>query len=382
MILRRFFHALGRHSSVLRPRESAHRSRRLLVECLEGRSLLAVADLDAYRPLTEFIDYALHAVPESQEENVKQGPGIRVNGDDDNGSTAGGYQGADYRDPWPLPFPDNDLVRLDVSGAGNNSVLAWDPNALALWTSASKSAPIFPGEITVSQSQPLSLWVEYIAHGAAAPVATSISLTVTDLNSSAVDSVLFHRFQSVVIAIGGNSQDPRNFGDSRLGTFTMAGALYDQGYDVHMYSHDQIQSNGQGAAYQEVVSAVLQRDVDNVAIYGYSWGSGATYDLSNGLSKNSALAPAGYVLQYTAYIDGIRHYSLSAETRKPIGTKYHDNYFQRKDWLLRGNNVSGANNVNVTTQRSWGKSLVHTTIDDRAELQAELLGKLKTRVIA
>ena len=73
----------------------------------------------------------------------------------------------------------------------------------------------------------------------------------------------------------------------------MAGTLYDKGYDVHMFAHNQIQSTGRGAAYDEVVSAVLNRNVDNVAIFGYSWGGGATYELSQGLSTNTALRRRG-----------------------------------------------------------------------------------------
>jgi hypothetical protein len=209
---------------------------------------------------------------------------------------------------------------------------------------------------------------------------TALTLTVTDATSTAVDSVVFHSFQSVVIAIGGNTQDPKNFGDPLLGAFTMAGVLYDKGYDVHLYSHDQVQSNGQGAAYNEVSNAVLRRNVDYVAMFGYSWGGGATYDLSAGLNNTTALK-GQYTLKYTAYVDGIRHNSLSSETRLPVGTKYHDNFYQRKDWLLKGNSVVGANNVNVTLT-SWGKSLVHTTIDDNATLQNALLTNLTTRVIA
>jgi hypothetical protein len=105
-MMKRLFSVIGIRSSVLRPRGSTHRSRRLLVESLEDRSLMALADLDAYRPVTEHIDYALHVVPESQEDNDKLGPGIRVNGDDDNGSVPGGYLGPDYRDPSPLPSAD------------------------------------------------------------------------------------------------------------------------------------------------------------------------------------------------------------------------------------------------------------------------------------
>ena len=65
----------------------------------------------------------------------------------------------------------------------------------------------------------------------------------------------------------------------------------------------------------------------------------------------------------------------------PVGTAYHDNFYQRKDFLLKGNSIAGAHNTNVT-QTSWGKSLVHTTIDDSATLQGLLVGDLMTRVIA
>ena len=191
---------------------------------------------------------------------------------------------------------------------------------------------------------------------------------------------MFHSFQSVVIAIGGRSQDPSKFGDPNLGTFTMGGTLYQNGYDVHLYSHDKVQSSGLGAAYNEVVSAVAKRNVDYVAIFGYSWGGGATYELTVGLKNNTAIARQ-YQLQYTAYIDGIRHNTISAERRLPVATKYHDNFYQRKDWLLRGNSITGAINVNVTTT-TWGKNLTHTTIDDSLTLQSQLVNNLMTRVIA
>ena len=115
-------------------------------------------------------------------------------------------------------------------------------------------------------------------------------------------------------------------------------------------------------------------------IFGYSWGGGATYELSVGLKNNTAIA-GQYQLQYTAYVDGIRHNLLSAERRLPVNTKYHDNFYQRKDWLLRGDSVTGANNVNVTNT-TWGKNLVHTTIDDNLTLQNMLVTNLMTRVIA
>ena len=109
-------------------------------------------------------------------------------------------------------------------------------------------------------------------------------------------------------------------------------------------------------------------------------GGDATYELSVGLKNNTAIA-GQYQLQYTAYVDGIRHNLLSAERRLPVNTKYHDNVYQRKDWLLKGDSVTGANNVNVTNT-TWGKNLVHTTIDDNLTLQNTLVNNLMTRVIA
>ena len=110
------------------------------------------------------------------------------------------------------------------------------------------------------------------------------------------------------------------------------------------------------------------------------WGAGATYDLSKALNANSQIKSAGYRLAYTAYIDAITHYWIGAETRRPVGTAAHDNYFQRRDWLLKGNSVSQANNVNVSNA-SWGKNLRHTSIDDNATVQAQLASGVGAHVL-
>jgi hypothetical protein len=342
-------------------------------ERLERRVLMAAdANLVAYRPVNEYINYSLHPVPDALESDPKFGPGIRINGDDDNHNGK-----ADYLDPTTAAGGDNDLVRVDVLGTGNTFDLSWT-GSLAVWTTPTKSAAITNGgSVTPGQS----VWVEYVSQTHTVGSSTALTLTASDDSTTASDSVVFHSFQSVVIAIGGNTQDPSKFGDPNLGAFTMAGTLYDEGYDVHMYAENQIQSTGRGAAYDEVVSAVLNRNADNVAIFGYSWGGGATYELSKGLSANTALKTAGYKLQFTAYVDGIRHGSITSETRLPVGTAYHDNFYERKDFLVKGNSVAGAHNTNVTST-SWGKSLTHTTIDDSVTLQNSLVGDLIARVTA
>ena len=377
MMLDRMLTVLRRNwQSRYQPGSSKRLSLGLRFEQLEVRALMAAdANLVAYRPVTDYINYALHPVPDVFESDPKLGPGIRVNGDDDNANGR-----ADYSDTVTNSGGDNDLVRVDALGTGSTFNLAWT-GPMAVWSTPTKSAAINNGG-SVAAGQ--SLWVEYVSTTHTVGTSAAMTLSVADVTAAgtttATDSIVFHSFQSVVIAIGGNTQDPSKFGDPNLGAFTMAGTLYDKGYDVHMFAHNQIQSTGRGAAYDEVVSAVLNRNVDNVAIFGYSWGGGATYELANGLKANTALAPAGYKLQYTAYVDGIRHNTISAETRLPPGTLYHDNYFQRKDLLPRGNTVSGAQNLNVTTT-SWGKNLGHTTIDDSPTLQGLLVGSLMAHVI-
>ena len=107
-------------------RKSLPEESRLRFERLEDRTLLT-ADLIAFRPVTEFIDYSKFPVSEVVEEDAKTGPGIRVNGDDDN---ANGQR--DYLDKGPSATADNDLVRVDAKGSGRNlhPIVAYDPGRM------------------------------------------------------------------------------------------------------------------------------------------------------------------------------------------------------------------------------------------------------------
>jgi hypothetical protein len=350
---------------------SSRRGTRLRLERLEDRSLMAaVADLVAFRPMTEYINYANYPVPATVESDPKLGPGIRFNGDDDNG---GGVP--DHMEP-AATAAENDLVRVDVTASADFS-LSW-PDELKVWTASTKGVTNAVLEDALYMAGPRTWWVEYVGPGHS--TAATLTLTVGSGTDIAQDDVTFHSFQSDVIVIGGNTQNPANVGDPRLGVFTTGLTLYQQGYDVHLYSHDQVQSSGQGAAFNEIKSAVQKRNVDYVAIFGYSWGGGATYELSAGLKADASLT-GQFELKYTAYIDGIRHGWISSETRFPPNSLYLDNLYQRKDWLLRGNSVANAANVNVTNT-TWGKSLVHTTIDDHALVQSTIVNNLKAKLPA
>jgi len=343
------------------------------ITALEARCLMsATANLQAYRPVTPFINSLAFPVSEADETSTSRGAGVRVNGDDDN---ANGQ--ADYFDLSPLTTADNDLIRVDVFGEGESFVLTWT-GSLAVWTTPFKDAAIINGS-DVFNGQ--SIWVEYISQTHTVGADTHLDLTTRAGTFSATDTVVIHSFQSVVIAIAGNTQEQTQFGDPNVGVYTIAGSLYNQGYDVQIYAHGQVsKTNGKGKVYDDTVTGILKRNVNNVAIIGYSWGGGATYNLSNALKNTPTLAPAGYRLVYTAYIDAIKQGAITAETRKPVGTLYHDNIFQRKDSIPRGNTVSGAVNLNVTTT-TWGKLLRHVTVDDHPTVHQILIDNLKVRVV-
>jgi hypothetical protein len=332
-------------------RSAPSRSRTTLqLERLEDRLVPASADLVAFRPVTDYINYASYPIADAQEESYTLGPGIRFNGDNNN----------------------NNLVRVDVAAAGT-AALSFTAN-LKVWSSQTKQQSIASGSVL----SPGTVWVEYVsATHTTGSTSAVLTLSASDAAGSATDKVVFHDFQSVVIGIGGNGQDPTNLSSS--GIFTIGVNLYRQGYDVKLYSHDKVNSNGTGAAYNDVVTAVTKRNVDYLAIIGFSWGGGAEYQLAAGLKANTALQ-GQYTLSYTAYIDGITHYSISSERRLPPGTLYHDNIYQRKDWLLKGNSVTGANNLNVTLT-TWGKNLVHTSMDDDPTVQGIIITNLTAKVI-
>jgi hypothetical protein len=359
--------------------KSPARTKRLSVELLEDRLVPSSADLIAYRPVTQYFNYANYPIAAAQEESPTLGPGIRYNGDDDNGNLI-----PDYNDTSATGGADNDMIRVNVAATGTSAVLTYTPN-LEVWTAKDNGTSQVKLQKIDSGSTLFTgtVWVEYqsLTHTDAAN--TYLMLTANDGpgTPTTFDTVVFHSFRSVVIAIGGNTQNPANVGDPNLGIFTIASNLYQQGYDPHLFAHDQISSNsnniGAGAAYNEVASAVTQRNAKLVGIIGYSWGGGATYELAKGLQTNLA---GQYTLAYTAYIDGITHGWISSERRLPPGTAYHDNIFQRKDWLLKGNTVTNANtNINVTITL-WGKNLTHTTIDNNLDVQNTIIWNMNQKL--
>jgi dipeptidyl aminopeptidase/acylaminoacyl peptidase len=103
-----------------------------------------------------------------------------------------------------------------------------------------------------------------------------------------------------------------------------------------MYNEDDVGYNGIGDVYDEVVSAINDRGVTDVAIMGYSHGGGSTYVLAWRLQQNT-IPGSGisditkpFSIPFTGYIDAIDDGgpAFTAETRRPPMSLFHCAQYQ------------------------------------------------------
>ncbi|HXV76867.1 MAG TPA: hypothetical protein VD788_11185 [Candidatus Polarisedimenticolaceae bacterium] len=358
-----------------------------LVQQLVDRCDLPTVELTAYRPQSEAYGAPLmrRAVPEA--ELLSPGVGIRVNGDDDDDD------GTPDLDDGSV-IGENDLIELTLAAslplapAGLEYALIRTSGDVRVWSDGAKGTEILgtADEAIVSfAGGPLTTWLEQ-------PTAGSSSLTLVARRTSEMSIVAsaelsVFTFSSIVIALGGEDQVP---GDPPLvpgnhGTFEVAIELYRRGYDVHMYDEDVVSASGAGLAFDEVVSAVRDRGVGRIAIYGYSHGAGSTNDLARRLDDNRA-SIGTFSIDFTGYVDAIDNDSdidIGTETELPPSTGYHANYYENPGcglFVLCGGPIAGADfdlDVNTTP---WGAELDHFTVDDAPEVIQGLLDQLVIQV--
>jgi hypothetical protein len=340
-----------------------------------------LANLTAYRPRhgAGYAPFARTAVAEADEESATRGPGIRRNA------------------PGDLdPSGEDDLieitVRVDPPGAA--LALRRSSAALAVWTTSNKAAgtalgfvdnrsdalPLAPGQAT------LTLWVEWASavHGTAT---LDVEPQGLDLPK---DTLTFHTFRSMVVALGGEDQTPTDPADPTAGTFAVALELYRAGYDVHMYDEDGVAADGAGVAYNDVANAIEHGGVDGIAIFGYSHGGGSTYSLADRLDVNRA-GLGVFEIRFTSYVDSVRNnsdYDVAQELRRPPSTLYHLNQYQHgvffEDLGLDGGPVTNSYpppmGLDVETT-AWGAGCTHFQIDDFAAVRDLVTAQLQPPVV-
>jgi len=343
-------------------------------------------DLVAHRPQTEFFDFEAHTIPDGDEENP--GAGIRLNGDDDDTNGAPDFD--DFVVPNDQEVLDNDLLKVDVTlepyppPSGVRYFLTRSTSAIKVWTESAIVLNNTDEEELVfgASADPDVLWIE-----AAEPGASVLTLEVRDEDTGDVlasDSIRFFTFSSIVVALGGEGQTPMDAAapgfNSNLGMFQVATALYDDGYDVHMFDEDSVNTNGDGETLAEIQSAVTERNVNAVAIYGYSHGGGSVEDLADALGGLVQIAFTGYI----DAVDQALANTLGQETDRPPGTAFHLNIYQENDeFELGGGPIVGllAQDIEVNvTQTPWGAMLDHFTIDDDPNVHALITTHLTQRI--
>lgn len=326
----------------------------------------AFGNLTAYRPRhgAGYFPFTKSAVADVSEESGTLGPGIRINAPGD-ADTSG----------------EDDLIEVLVQTTmpGVDVALRRGDAALRVWTTANKSPGteiVFAGDRTgplplVGGS--LTVYVEWAAamHGEA-------TLALEPLAAAyALDTLRFHTFHSIVAALGGEGQVPSVPVDTNHGTFVVGIALYNAGYDVIMHDEDDVNASGAGPVFNKVVDAIQNRQVDGVAIFGYSHGGGSTYDLAEKMDIERA-GIGVFEIVVSSYVDSVGNnsdFDVAQELRRPPSTGYHANHYQVGgfgDFFLDGGPVPNSNppptGLNVETT-PWGAGSDHFAVDDFLEVR-------------
>jgi len=341
----------------------------------------STADLSAYRPQhgAAYFPFTKSAVSDVDEDDPSLGPGIRINAPGDND-----------------PAGEDDLIELilAVSPAGAQLALRRDHPALRVWTTRDKTSGTEiafindkTGALPIASMQTqITLWAEW-----AEATAGVGALFVEPLSTPVIkDAVTFHTFDHIVVALGGEGQVPVTPVDTNAGTFVVANDLYEAGFDVHMYDEDVVSADGSGAAYDETVTAIRDRGVSEVAVYGYSHGGGSTYDLADRLDVNRA-AIGVFEIRYTSYVDSVSNNSdvdTGQELRRPPSAGFHLNHYQHgsffEDLGLDGGPVPNSNppptGLDVETT-PWGATSTHFQVDDFIQVRDLIVSSLAGEVI-
>lgn len=342
-----------------------------------AQSRRAPQGLSVFRPQhgAGYFPFARTQVPEQLEEDPQLGPGIRVNG-------AGELD----------PAGEDDLLELVVLRGLHDATLVLERSGpeLLVWSTRDKQAGTalaFGGNLSAplafAGAAQLVLWVEW--NGAPGLGALGLRALEPDLR---LDRVVFHAFEGLVVALGGEGQVPGLPPDPNHGSYLVGQELYERGYDVLVRDEDEVDASGAGPVYTEVVNAIQHRAVHALAIFGYSHGGGSTHDLCERLDTFRA-SIGSFAIDFTSYVDGVQNDSdvdLDMELRKPPSSAYHVNHYQHgtfADFFLDGGPVPVSapppSGLDVETI-FWGAGATHFVVDDFAQVRAFILLDLELRV--
>jgi len=338
-------------------------------------------------------------VSEEDENSNTEGPGIRINADDDNENGI-----SDRAEMGSAVSKENDLIEVKIDrlpGAGNLVLSAG--SSLQLWLHHDRTGPIESGEPLNFVNNSSRVFVEWVDsdHGT-----DGISL-IDQTTQTTLDSLQFHSFRSMVVIFGGNGQNPQDTdndgklgdpvkgGPNREGIFDFASELYVTGWDVYAYN-EEVDLEIPKA---EVVNAVDRRFVrpdleffmgGGISIMGHSQGGGATHDLIEMLTSHYAEVQEVFSTMLGVYLDAVERQIFPLndpipQTDYPDTTVYLLNIFQRSPFpnVFVGNYIDEDEAPPGTTVEDvdLGSTLTHTEIDDDLQVKQRIRTRLQQRLI-
>jgi hypothetical protein len=328
-------------------------------------------------------------VGEIEEDDVDNGPGIRINtDDDDNNGIADSLQGS-----TPITR-ENDLIEVKIDRLpGQGDMVLTKDAEISLYFDHAKETPV-PLDVNGNTTLPLpftnntaTVWVEW----------TSTTHSIADIAlfelanpSTVIDFVRFHSFQSLIVVFGGNTQDPTDtsgdgsIGDfvngatgNREGIFDIAQFMYDTGWDVLAFDEEAV-DHPDDIPYTEVLNARQQRFVERHAIIGYSQGGGATHDLIERVYQDTDI-----ITDIGVFLDAVDHDGFFAENDWPDVAFYLLSFYQENSFLNGGDIdddevLAGATleEININTTPGWDDTLEHSEIDDDLDVGSLIIGRL------
>ena len=360
-------------------------------------------NINAFRPQHEHPTDNYHPfertqVPEEDEEDPDLGPGIRINGDDDDGNSAADRSQNNVPD-------ENDLIELvlttDASGTASpyDLFLVRDAQNLEIWEQRTKGGAAnkltfnLDGgirhklDLSKFTNGELTLWAEWAGANHATPtLPLEAKQQATPHNVLGSDVLQFHTFRSIVIILGGEDQAPtvpRDISQNTQGIFVLGDHFYETGYDAHSYDEDNVFNDlgnprGSGPVFDEVEDAVASREVENIAILGYSHGGGSTFDLAWRIDDQEV----GNIV-FTSYIDAIENdtrIDQDPEILRPPGSNFHVNDWQPNPTPVAGGlgEVNGAPTTNADENREWPNE-DHGTIDNEQTVHSTIIGDFENQ---
>lgn len=300
-------------------------------------------DVKPYTPTTTYI-----GPMEIPEANWKaNGVGIRRNTDFDSGNSTPDSQISTTINA------ENDLILTNLVFQSANHIryeIVRSNNALNFWKSSTKAngGYTFDNQNICALNGSGNVWAEYVSSGDESCEFTLRAVNAYTGTTLFSETATFRPFTSVACAFVGEFQyagfTAQPNGDQNPSGITpwVVERLKD-GYDVHIWDdgHDvnssivDCGSNGEGRAFDEIVNAVNNRGVEEIALLGYSHGGGSVYHLASRLAYDGdeefqQRINKPYNLAFTSYIDAIQNNTLidpRAETSRPLESAFHLNHY-------------------------------------------------------